>query len=156
MRISFQSNHTLLSRRLGDALRGLRLTVQPHVRTQDPTQGLPVLPRLRRFLDDPLGGTRFDLALPFDDPDVKLTQNGAWLRGTSGGSALRDGRFHCGIDFALLDNGHNASFPVHAPADGVVVGLLGPTGTQGILLEHFAGPRCSAPCTCTWTAPPSH
>jgi hypothetical protein len=91
-------------------------------------QGLPIAgTNLERFLNDPLGGERMDLSLPFYDERIKLgTRGGGWFREVNAESA-----FHGGTDFNT-DTDPEAVFEVCAAAEGNVHAMSGDT----IVLTH--------------------
>lgn len=82
-------------------------------------QALPIAgTNLHRFLDDPLGGERMDLSLPFYDEDIKLGSNGGgWFRNRNVESA-----FHGGMDF---NTNPAAVFDVCAAAGGDILAMSG-------------------------------
>jgi len=112
------------------------VSVQPFAaRTQGPRIGppsaLPIGPKLRAFLDDPLDGHRMDLSLPIYDEDIKLgPSGGGWLRKNND-----EGGFHGGTDF---DTSPRAVFEVCAAASGTVLARAGANGGRGapLVLSH--------------------
>jgi hypothetical protein len=75
---------------------------------------LPLGPKLKRFLDDPLAGERMDLSLPFYDEEIKLgPSGGGWFRKDAGSHP-----FHGGTDF---DRNPRAIFDVCAAASGRIL-----------------------------------
>lgn len=89
-------------------------------------RALPIGPNLQRFLDDPLGGERMGLSLPFYDEDIKLGENGGgWFRNNNNNE--RD--FHGATDF---NTSPNAVFDVCAAAEGRVLAMRG----DFIVLTH--------------------
>ncbi len=76
-------------------------------------RNLPIGEKLRAFLDDPLGGERMNLSLPFYDESITLgSKGGGWVRPNNGDSA-----FHAATDFIP---GDGRPFQVCAAADGVI------------------------------------
>jgi hypothetical protein len=93
--------------------------------------GLPPGPELTRFLNDPLRGAKFDLSLPFKDPNVALSNQSALLRRNDDESS-----WHIAIDFDYTGNSSN-EFDIHAAADGLVIGQL----RDAIVIRHQASNR---------------
>ena len=113
------------------------VTLQPFAAV-DPTtgrfRGLPIGPRLKAFLDDPLGGASFDLTMPFRSTEVALSDSSALMRAGEVGSDP----WHTAIDFDLNPSGGGTStgFDVVAPADGVVERNV--PGSGIVVLRHVA------------------
>jgi murein DD-endopeptidase MepM/ murein hydrolase activator NlpD len=102
---------------------GDRLNLQPFAFTGGPggarqPRNLPLGDKLRAFLDEPLGGERMDLSLPFYDEAIRLgNQGGGWMRPKNNGRA-----FHAATDFMPSDG---EPFEVCAAADGVIQAKAG-------------------------------
>lgn len=94
---------------------------------------LPLGPMLKGVLDDPLAGAKFDLTLPFTDPNVALSNHSALIRG-----GTNSGVWHVAVDFD--HNTHSGDtagqFDVVAAADGTVVGAS--ADSTSVVLQHTA------------------
>lgn len=113
-----QSGQTLISTR-PVVVEGQTVQVQPFVFTTAASgrmKNLPVGPLLKKFLDDPLNGERFDLTLPFTDSRVALSDRSGFIRLASDSP---DSDYHTAIDFDRSDGTRN-TFDVVAAADGVI------------------------------------
>jgi murein DD-endopeptidase MepM/ murein hydrolase activator NlpD len=94
-------------------------------------EALPIGPNLKRFLDDPLGGERMNLSLPFYDESIKLGQSGGgWFRNRNA-----DNAYHAATDFNTPDG---SVFDVCAAADGR---LLAKASHRVVLSHHTPGGR---------------
>ena len=94
---------------------------------------LPIGPKLRHFLNDPLGGAAFDLTLPFSNAHVALSDHSAIIRGGTTESV-----WHTAVDLDM--NGDTTrGFDVVATADGVVEGTSA-TSTS-LVIRHVASNR---------------
>jgi murein DD-endopeptidase MepM/ murein hydrolase activator NlpD len=91
---------------------------------------LPLGPRLRSFLNDPLGGARFDLTLPFSDPNVALSFRSAVIR-----SGDTEAVWHNSVDLDVNGN-TDLGFDVVAPADGTVEGTT--ATSSSLAIRHTA------------------
>jgi hypothetical protein len=91
---------------------------------------LPLGPGLRSFLNDPLGGARFDLTLPFADPDVALSFRSAVIR-----SGDTEAVWHNSVDLDVNGN-TDLGFDVVAPADGTVEGTT--AASSSLAIRHTA------------------
>jgi len=95
--------------------------------------GLPIAnTKFEKFLNDPLGGERMNLSLPFYDEEMKLGPNGGgWMRKDNNEKA-----FHGGSDFVRSPR---AVFDVCAAANGKVAAKPNANGAYGapLVLSHF-------------------
>jgi murein DD-endopeptidase MepM/ murein hydrolase activator NlpD len=95
-------------------------------------RGLPVGPRLKAFLDNPLGGPRFDLTMPFRSTDVALSDRSALMRAGAAGSDP----WHTAADLDMNPSGGGTQtgFDVIAAADGVVERNI--AGSSIVVIRH--------------------
>lgn len=95
--------------------------------------GLPIAKtNFEKFLNDPLGGERMNLSLPFYDEEMKLgPTGGGWMRKDNSEKA-----FHGGSDFVRSPR---AVFDVCAAANGKVAAKPDANGNAGapLVLSHF-------------------
>lgn len=112
---------------------GGSVTLQPFAYTKGGSAhkyNLWLGPFMRAFLNDPLGGPKFDLTLPFSDGRVALSDRSAIIR-----SGLDAGVWHTAVDFDVT-GGTSQGFDVVAPADGLVEGTT-PTSSS-LAIRHTA------------------
>lgn len=111
------------------------VTLQPFVFTvgNSNKKNLPIGTRLNAFLNDPLGGAKFDLTLPFSDPHVALSDRSAVIR--VGREESTPGTWHTAVDLDYSGD-TTKGFDVLAPADGIVEGNSMTSGT--LCLKHKA------------------
>ena len=109
-----------------------------------PIRTLPLGPRLRDFLDDPLQGGRFDLTLPFLDRNVALSTRSASSRverNADGTPKADNGQdvWHVAIDVDHNDD-ESTEFAIVAAADGIVAGniVAGCEPGGSMALRHVA------------------
>ena len=104
----------------------VRLQPFAYVDRSGKKRGLRIGPALKKFLDNPLNGGKFNLSLPFIDERVALSDRSAALRVMNGSGS--DRIWHVAIDFDYSGNTRRG-FDVVAPADGEVIGHTGSSMT---------------------------
>jgi hypothetical protein len=129
-----RSGQTLVPTKSFDILGG-SVVIQPFAHTVSGSTrkiNLPIGSNLRTFLNDPLGGAKFDLLLPFTGHNVALSANSGALRLPGPGSI-----FHFGIDFDVSTD-NTQGFDIFAPADGIIEGNSIASGGSSMAIRHTA------------------